>query len=194
MHSETRPARRADALHNIDRILAATVDCLSQNSSASVGEIAHAAGVGRVTVYGHFPTRKALLEAALMRLLSDGEDVLQGVDLGVDSRVALQSLIESSWLLIAQASSVLEAAHQSLPPGRIQEMHAKPEQRVHKLIRRGQAEGVFRQDLPVAWLTDVLHHLMKGAASDVAAGRLDAADAPRLITATVLAAYSVANA
>ncbi|MEY2847363.1 MAG: hypothetical protein RI885_28 [Actinomycetota bacterium] len=193
MQTGTPPLRRADARHNIDRIIAATVDCLSRQPSASIADIAHAAGVGRVTVYGHFPTREALVEAALKRVLADGDQVLKGVDLGGDPRIALQSLIESSWLLTAQASAVLEAARHSLPPGRIQALHESSELRVHELIRRGQAEGVFRQDLPAPWLTDALHHLMKGAAADVSSGRLAAVDAPRWLVATVLAAYSVPN-
>ncbi|MGW7360827.1 hypothetical protein ACWGI0_30440 [Streptomyces sp. NPDC054802] len=54
--------------------------------------------------------------------------------------------------------------------------------------RTGQAEGVFRRDLPASWLASVLHHVIKGAAADVAKGRLDQADAPHLIAETVLAA------
>jgi AcrR family transcriptional regulator len=166
------------------------VACLSRNAEASVSEIAQAAGVGRVTLYGHFPSRDALVEAALTRVLSEGDKVLETLDLTGDAREALGVLIRSSWLLIAQASAVLEAAQASLPPGRVQELHAKPAQRVDDLIRRGQAEGVFRADLPADWLTSVLHHVMHGAAIDVAAGRLDRADAPRYISETILSAYT----
>ncbi|GIJ30756.1 putative TetR family transcriptional regulator [Micromonospora qiuiae] len=183
-------ARRADARQNVDKILGAAVACLSRNADASVSEIAQAAGVGRVTLYGHFPSREALVEAAVMRVLSEGEKVLGGMDLTGDPREALNVLIRSSWLLLAQATAVLEAAQASLPPGRLQELHAKPAQRVDNLIRRGQAEGVFRTDLPADWLVSVLHHVLHGAALDVAAGRLDRADAPHFISETILAAYT----
>ncbi|QCW80753.1 helix-turn-helix transcriptional regulator [Streptomyces sp. S6] len=56
----TRPARRADAQQNLEKILDAAVDRLTQDPDASVIEIARAAGVGRVTLYGHFPSRDAL--------------------------------------------------------------------------------------------------------------------------------------
>ena len=84
---------------------------------------------------------------------------------------------------------MLEAAQSALPPGRIRGLHAKQARRVEALIRRGQSEGAFRADLPASWLVSVLYHVLKGAAADVASGRLDPADAPRLIVATVLAAY-----
>jgi TetR/AcrR family transcriptional regulator, mexCD-oprJ operon repressor len=165
------------------------VACLSRNPDASVSEIAQAAGVGRVTLYGHFSSRETLIEAALMRVLDAGDKVLGSVDLTGDPREALRTLIESSWLLMTQASAVLEAAQAALPSGRIKELHAKPARRVEALIRRGQSENVFRRDLPASWLTSVLHHVMKGAAVDVSKGQLDAADAPRFISEIVLSAY-----
>jgi TetR/AcrR family transcriptional repressor of mexCD-oprJ operon len=186
----TRTARWADAEHNMVKILDAAAACLSRSTTASVGEIAQAAGVGRVTVYGHFPSREALIEATLARLLEQGEAVLAGLDLSGDPGQALRTLVESSWRLIADASAVLEAAQAVLPPGRIRELHAKPAQRVEELVRRGQSEGVFRVDLPASWLVSVLHHLLKGAAADTSSGRLDPADAPHLIVATILAAYA----
>jgi TetR/AcrR family transcriptional repressor of mexCD-oprJ operon len=186
----TRTARRADAEQNTARILDAAAARLSRSTTASVGEIAQAAGLGRVTVYGHFPSREALIEATLARLLERGEAVLGGLDLTGDPRETLRTLIESSWRLIADADAVLQAAQSVLPPGRIRELHAKPARRVEELIRRGQAEEAFRTDLPASWLVSVLYHVLKGAAADVGGGRLDPSDASRFIVATVLAAYA----
>ncbi|MER7420689.1 TetR/AcrR family transcriptional regulator [Micromonospora peucetia] len=186
-----KPTRRADAQQNVERILEAAVSCLSRDPDASVSAIAQAARVGRVTLYGHFPSRDVLVEAALTRVLAKGEELLAGLDLTGDPRDALRVLIRSSWLLTAQSSAVLEAAQASLPPGRVHELHTEPARRADQLIRRGQDEGVFRGDLPASWLTSVLHHIMKGAAVDVATGQVDRTDAPRLISETVLAAYRV---
>jgi TetR/AcrR family transcriptional regulator, mexCD-oprJ operon repressor len=189
-HAATGTTRRADARRNAEKIVDAAVACLSRSPDASTSEIARAAGVGRVTLYGHFPTREALVEAALTRLLDEGDQVLECVDLTGDPREALHTFIEAGWLLMAEADAVLEAAQATLPPGRIQELHAKPAQRLEALIRRGHAEGVFRADLPTSWLASVLHHIMKGAAVDVRDGRLEQAAAPRLISETALAAYT----
>jgi TetR/AcrR family transcriptional regulator, mexCD-oprJ operon repressor len=189
-HAGARTGRRADAEQNTARILDAAQACLCRSTTASMAEIAQAAGLGRVTVYGHFPSREALIEATLARLLERGEAVLGSLDLTGDPRQALRTLIESSWRLIADASAVLEVAQSTLPPEPIRELHAKPAQRVEELIRRGQSEGAFRTDLPPAWLVSVLYHILKGAAADISNGRLDPADAPRFIVATVLAAYS----
>ncbi|MFI6762824.1 TetR/AcrR family transcriptional regulator [Micromonospora sp. NPDC050417] len=190
-HSAARSGRRADARQNAEKIVQAAVTCLGRNAEASMNDIAHEAGVGRVTLYGHFPSREALVEAALVRLLTQGNKVLEAVDLTGDPRDGLRALMESGWLLIAQAASVLQAAQTALPSGRVQELHAQPEQRVHDLIRRGQAEGVFRADIPADLLASVLHHILHGAATDVAAGRLDPTDTPRFVAEMALAVCAV---
>ncbi|WP_326756424.1 hypothetical protein OH738_03125 [Streptomyces hirsutus] len=62
--------------------------------------------------------------------------------------------------------------------------------RVETLIVRGRAEGVFRTDLPIAWLVDVPRSVMHSAADEIRAGRLTADRAADRITATVLAAFT----
>ncbi|HVC70032.1 MAG TPA: helix-turn-helix domain-containing protein [Acidimicrobiales bacterium] len=55
---------RADAQRNYEKLLAAGRDAFTEEgSSASLEEIARRAGVGIGTLYRHFPTRQALLEA-----------------------------------------------------------------------------------------------------------------------------------
>jgi AcrR family transcriptional regulator len=186
-HSPARSVRRADARQNAEKIVQAAVTCLGRSAEASMNDIAQEAGVGRVTLYGHFPSREALVEAAMIRLLAQGDDVLTAVDLAGDPRDVLRALMESGWLLIAQGASVLQAAQAALPPGRVHELHATPEQRVHDLIRRGQTEGVFRADIAADLLAGVLHHILHGAATDVTTGRLDATHAAHFVAEMALA-------
>jgi len=57
---------RADAQKNYDHILAvANVVVTEQGAEASLRDIARRAGIGLGTLYRHFPTREALLEALL---------------------------------------------------------------------------------------------------------------------------------
>ncbi|WP_341855165.1 helix-turn-helix domain-containing protein [Brachybacterium sp. GPGPB12] len=88
---------------NRARILAATATAIRKNPDASVGDIAAEAGMGRVTVYGHFPTRAELIEAALVDSLERGEDVLSGVPLDGDPGEAFRRLVASSWVLVDQS-------------------------------------------------------------------------------------------
>jgi AcrR family transcriptional regulator len=66
-HAETRPAdgMRADARRNYQRLVAAAGEAFAERGAddVSLEEIARRAGVGIGTLYRHFPTRQALLEA-----------------------------------------------------------------------------------------------------------------------------------
>src|SRR5438132_13269121 len=61
--ASTRPLR-ADAQRNRDRLLEVAVRALSHDGDVTLDAIAREAGVGIGTLYRHFPTREALVEAA----------------------------------------------------------------------------------------------------------------------------------
>lgn len=186
MHTApARPRRRADAERSIARIVAAARTCLGRDPDATIDDVAKAAGVGRMTLYGHFRNRAELIEAALADAMRAGDETLSAVDLGGDARDALTRLLESSWALVAESAALLQAAQGVLPAGRLRELHAVPAERVERLVRRGQHEGAFRTDLPTVWLVSAVHYLLKGAAQEQRAGRLDTADVPHILTASV---------
>ncbi|QKG22905.1 TetR family transcriptional regulator [Actinomadura verrucosospora] len=179
------PRRRADAERSIARIVAAARETLSRDPNTGIDDIAKAAGVGRMTLYGHFRTRADLVEAALADALRAGDEALSAVDLTGDPRNALSRLLESSWTLVAESAALSTAAQDVLPAGRVRELHAAPAQRMEELIRRGQDEGVFRTDLPLTWLVNVVHYVLQGAAEENRTGRLKTKETARVVTATV---------
>jgi AcrR family transcriptional regulator len=184
--AETRPRRRADAERSIARIVSAARASLSGDPDATVDDIAKAAGVGRMTLYGHFRTRPELVETALIDALRAGDEVLAGVDLSGDARDAMSRLLSSSWSLVAESAALLSAAQRVLPAGRLRELHSGPAERVEQLIARGQREGVFRTDLPIAWLVNATYYILKGAVEENRAGRIETAAVPGIVTATVM--------
>src|SRR5580692_2350886 len=59
-----RPARRADAERNREKILAAARSAFADpGAEISMAEISRRAGVGMATLYRNFPGRRELLEA-----------------------------------------------------------------------------------------------------------------------------------
>lgn len=82
--SSPTPSRpqRADARRNIERLVAAAREAfVAQGPSASLDDIARRAGVGPGTLYRHFPTRAALIEAVYRDVIDqiclEGEALLQ---------------------------------------------------------------------------------------------------------------------
>ena len=183
-------AQRAYARRNVAAILDAATDCLARDPEMSIAGIAAAAGVGRITLYGHFKTRAELVDAVLVRTIERADAVLGATDTAGDPSEALTRLVASSWQIVHQFRNILLAAHRELPAERIRGVHDPILRRVQSLIGRGQRAGTFRSDLPEQWLITTTFSLMHAAAEDAAAGRVKADDAAGLITATLLAAFT----
>jgi AcrR family transcriptional regulator len=88
--------RRADALRNRERILDAAERMLERSPSATLADIAAAAGVARSTLHRRFPNRDALLGALQDRPQENGLDAPAGTlpagRLGRDRPVSLDAI------------------------------------------------------------------------------------------------------
>ncbi|MGW4408207.1 TetR/AcrR family transcriptional regulator [Nonomuraea sp. NPDC004702] len=181
------PARRADAERNIAAILEAGTRLLSDDPGASVAEIAKAAGVGRVTLYGHFPSREALVDAVLDHTVGLADAVLEDEALDTaPAPEAMAGLLHSSWEILDRHRRLFVAADRVLPTERIREHHDRPLRRVERLIARGQDDGDFRTDLPLEWLVTTFFALIHSAAQEREAGRLAAEEVEPVLTRTML--------
>ena len=188
------PARRADARRNIEAILDAAESCLAADPDASMSDIASEAGLGRVTIYGHFKTRAELIELVARRVLDEADNVLSDVDLTGDAADALARLVDASWRVTVRSGNLIIAAAKALPPAVVREAHAGDlEDRVRNFLAGAQRSRTFRSDLSTAWLVAMFHATLHAAANEIHAGRLKAEDAADVITATLLSAYRKAD-
>lgn len=185
---------RSDALRNRDAILDAAIECLSADPGASMADIAKAAGLVRVTVYGHFASREELIEAVLIRTIDRSEAELAEIDLDGDAVAALDRLVRRSWRIVDTFHRLLGVAEEALSNDRIMAHHAEPMARVQALIERGQREGSMRRDLGAEWLTSCYTAILHAAAAEMRAGRLAEADADGVVAATVVSLLTAAAA
>jgi AcrR family transcriptional regulator len=74
---------RADAQRNRERLLDVALRAFSEDAGVSLDAIARQAGVGSGTLYRHFPTREALIEAAyrheVARLCDSASELLRAM-------------------------------------------------------------------------------------------------------------------
>jgi TetR/AcrR family transcriptional regulator, mexCD-oprJ operon repressor len=81
--AEPRLTERQQAIadRNVAAILDATEELLARRGQASISAVAKHSGVSRVTVYAHFPTSEALLEAAVERAVGQTMGALHAANL-----------------------------------------------------------------------------------------------------------------
>jgi TetR/AcrR family transcriptional regulator, mexCD-oprJ operon repressor len=185
-----QPPRRADARKNIAAILDAATECLAVNPEASINDIAAAAGVGRVTLYGHFGNRAALVGQVVDRAMARSDAELEAVDLDGDAHEALGRLLVASWHVTHRVGGLVLAAQTALPERDFHAAHDKPTQRVLRLLRRARREGSVRTDMPLNWQVTTIQGVIHAASGAVHRGELDAEKAPGLVRSTVLAALT----
>lgn len=185
------PRRRADAERNMAAILDTALVSLTEQPQVSMAAIARAAGVGRVTLYAHFPSREVLLEAVLDHAIAQASAVIKAEDLdGLRADEALGELLRSSWHVLDRHRRLFEIAQRELGPVRLRQHHDQAMARVEKLLVRGQDDGIFRTDLPRRWLVTTVYSLLHAAGEDVNAGRLRHDDAADVLEATLLPALA----
>src|SRR5206468_2425728 len=90
--------RRADAERNIASITDAALEALASDPDASMAEIARRAGVVRATIYMHFPTREALLDAVMERATGMvAEATREAEPERGDPKEALERVLLATW-------------------------------------------------------------------------------------------------
>lgn len=182
--------KRADAVHNIEAIIAAATELLAVDPDASINDIAKAAGVGRVTLYGHFDSRATLIGEVVDRAIAQTDQALAQLDLDGDASIALGRLIEATWHLTHRFGAVVVAGSQALTPEQMRRAHQEPAARVRGLIERGRESDEFRADMPIDWQVSVVQSILHGASAAVHRGEISTDEAPSLVRDTVLAALS----
>jgi AcrR family transcriptional regulator len=140
----TRPLR-ADARRNRERILkAARAVFAAKGRDAHLEDVARRAKVGVGTVYRHFPTKDALLEA----LAREQFDILtawaQEAEDAPDPWAAFNAMIWRGAELQASDRALMEAVAEFKPSvaRQAEALHAS----VERLVARAQAEGRMRPD------------------------------------------------
>jgi AcrR family transcriptional regulator len=182
--------RRADAERSIAAIVDAAVQVLSARPNGSIEDVAEAAGVTRQTVYAHFPSRAALLNAAIDRVTEQALAAMDDADLDHGPpTAALLRFMEAGWHAFERYPLLLGASPAHPQADRVR--HQPVQQRLHRLVKRGQDTGDFDGRLPATWLTAIAIALGHTAGAQVIAGSMTPADAWTALQRSTLQAFGI---
>ncbi|HEX5194828.1 MAG TPA: TetR/AcrR family transcriptional regulator [Solirubrobacteraceae bacterium] len=183
---QARDHRRAAAEHSIESILNAAETLLARGDPVTTTAVAAESGVSRVTVYSHFPTQEAMLEAVAARVVDRFAARLGEIDLDSGSApAALDRLIAAAWAELDRYDAIAAAVARQLSAERLRRSHAALQRPIVALIERGRAEGSFRTDLPADWLLASYFALVHAGGEEVNAGRLGPGEATAILQTSV---------
>ncbi len=164
-----------------DQVLRSAAALLTRKGSATMDEVARAAGISRATLHRHFAGRDALVRALEELGIQECEAALEAAGLGEGSaEEALRRLVKE----IQPAAGLLAflvTENQLFEDDAQHEGWSRLDDNIGALFRRGQESGEFRIDLSPAWLTEALYGLIGAGAWAVLDGRVAAKDFTHMI-------------
>jgi AcrR family transcriptional regulator len=160
--------RRVDARRNRDRVLAAARAALTGgDQSLAMGAVARAAGVGVGTLYRHFPTREALVEAVYAAEL---DDVTAGVATLLEQmppQDALRAWLERYAAFLATKRGMMDTLRSSFAAGRIgPHTRERVTAALRALLDSGARAGTLRGDVDPEDAAGMLHGIFLTAGHD----------------------------
>jgi len=181
--------RRADAERNINTIINAALEALADDPDASMAEIARRAGVVRATIYMHFPTREALLDAVMENAVAQVAEATRAAEpTQGEPDEALERVLRATWQKLSDFQTLLAINTSRLSAKELHRRHQPVMTQFVPLIERGQAKGVFRSDVPVSWHLAMIRAIAHAASAEVRSGRIAAAEVEPTMLSTALAA------
>src|SRR5687768_11466635 len=179
--------RRADADRSVAAILDAGLEALASDPDSSMSEIARRAGVVRATIYVHFPTREALLDAVMEYAVAQVTEATRAAEPSRgEPAEALERVLRATWRQLAQFHGLLALNTARLSAEELHRRHRPVLDQLEPLVERGQKQGVFRRALPVVWHLAVLRAIVHVASHESQGGRLPESEAEAAMLTTAI--------
>jgi len=136
---------RADAARNRSSLLSAAVEVFAeQGVDAPVAEIAHRAGLGKGTVFRHFPTKDDLIAAIVLDRVTRLTELAAELAGAADAGAALLEFMRHA----ARQRQQLDLSFLSADLGvEVSEAQLRMSLAITALVDRARAEGALRPDV-----------------------------------------------
>jgi AcrR family transcriptional regulator len=139
----------------------------------------------------HFPTREALLDAVMEHATGQVADAIRSADPGRgEPKEALERVLLATWRQLSLFHGILAINMNRLSAKELRRRHLPMTTQIVPLLERGQAAGVFRNDVSAEWLIAVVRAIVHVASTELQGGRLSGVDVERTILTTAFAAIS----
>ncbi|MGV9308163.1 MULTISPECIES: TetR/AcrR family transcriptional regulator [unclassified Nonomuraea] len=174
-----------------EQIVTAAIHHLNTRPTASMADLAEAAGVSRATLHRHFSSRDDLLVALGSRALACWEAAQDSVGITAAAaesdpdrlRGTLSDLLTALVDVADEHGFALTDHAMSVNPGLLRRAD-ELEDREIALFAAAQRAGVLRAGLPVRWISNAWYGLLVGARESLRRGDVARRDMPALLVET----------
>jgi AcrR family transcriptional regulator len=130
--------------------------------SVTMDDVAEGLGMSKKTIYGHFPSKNALLEAMLLEKFRSAEEELEAItsECSADFATGLQRLLACVQRHTEEIRPPFLRDIQRDAPDLFKLVQARRREAIpryfNKLLGEGRREGLIRKDIPVHIIIEIL--------------------------------------
>ena len=174
MNPDATRSPRADAQRNRARLLAVALEAFSSGHAVTLESIARTAGVGIGTLYRHFPTRDALVEAVYRTELTRLCDGAPGLLSSAAPDAALRTWMSDYAEFVATKREMAAALRTLIASGAITSTQTRAQlgEAIGVLLAAGADDGSLRTDVDAGDVVAAMAGVLLAAASPAQRDRM----------------------
>lgn len=178
--------KRRDARANRQAVIDAAMALLAEDPDVGMAAIAERTGLGRTTVYRHFPNRERLFEGLVEEVLVKGNAELEeAVARDSGSGAVLRAIAEVNVEYGMRYRFLF--VHQGVTKPAMQRAGRDGNDVVTEYLAAARERGEVRSDQPLRWLVATQLAISLAMIGDLLAGRIEREDAAALLGETLIA-------
>ena len=182
--ADSEESQRADALRNRRLVIEAGLELLTEDPNLGMQEIADASGLGRTTVYRHFPNREELIGAVFAEAVAQARAATGAAIAGAeDATGTIQALGETAVEINVGFRRLISAREIGAA---VEDAATSDRSPLGNYMREARVRGEIRTDMPIHWQLTIMQVLSNEALEEVDAGALELEDAKRLVGETLV--------
>ncbi len=169
-----------------DAIIEAAFDLLSRNPSASLGDIADRAGVGRATLHRHFAGRDDLVRALALIAIDEMDEAAEAACDNAETYADAFRRMLTALIPLGDRHGFLAREPIEDDPD-IAAAFERQMRETRDMVDEAKREGVFDRAVPTDWIAQAFDHLLYAAWESVKSGETTHAQAADLAWRTLTA-------
>ena len=169
-----------------ERIIAAALQTLAKNPLATLDQVAEAAGLGRATLFRHFPNKKMLMRTLSFEAHRCCMDALAPLTSGEGSPHAKLARAIEALVPMGAAFHFLTYEPWHTGDDDLERDHQRYLEHWSALLAEVRASGGVAPDLPEYWVTNALDALLYAAWEGIHAGEIAPRQAAKLVLRSFL--------
>ena len=169
----------------------AGIQVLLRNPDAGMSEIALAAGVGRATLYRHFPSKRDLVLALAKKCLEETDQVVAPIKAAhMRGSAAIKATIQAVLPLTDRYRFLTTLWIYDPEDAELNTMYVRQLEEFSTVVQQAQDEGAIDPELPISWVVSCFDGLLNAAWQYVQWRQSDAQTAVDLMTRSFFASCS----